>query len=59
MPSWCSSMLDAKDFKPVPGEPNQWVDNTGFFICGKQGQSLHDLIAELNRDEQEINNERN
>lgn len=52
-------MLDAKDFKPVPGEPNQWVDNTGFFICGKQGQSLHDLIAELNRDEQEINNERN
>lgn len=40
--------LKATDFRPVPGEPTQWRNARGLVICGRRGQQLAALIAELN-----------
>lgn len=43
--------LKPGDCKPIPGKPTEWVTPDGTILCGKVGQSLADLIAELQRDE--------
>lgn len=43
--------LQPEDCEPVPGKPTQWVAPDGTILCGKVGQSLGDLLAELRQDE--------